>query len=196
MSPHPRIEHKRGGCLGCLSGQIKDVKGLDILIEAFPEVARKVPEVTLLIAGRPWKTDFSAYQTLINRLGINDKCVLHIRYIPNDQLPSYFAAADIVVLPYRKIYQSGVILLAMSSRRAVVVSDIPGMTEMITDEQNGYLFAAGSAASLADRLIRALHDDLGRASVAARALEYVRQNHDWEQIGEQTASLYRTVLTR
>jgi glycosyltransferase involved in cell wall biosynthesis len=175
-------------------GQIKDTKGLDILIEAIPEVARILPEVTLVIAGRPWKTDFSLYQARIDQLGIKDKCVLHIRYIPNDEITRYFSAADVVVLPYRKIYQSGVILMAMSYGTPVVVSDIPGMTEMITDNVNGYLFSAGSAKSLANRLIRALQDDQGRETVAARALDFIQQNHDWEKIGKMTAELYRTVL--
>jgi glycosyltransferase involved in cell wall biosynthesis len=176
-------------------GQIKEAKGLDILIEAIPEVARAVPEITLLIAGRPWKTDFSPYEALIDRLGIRDRCTLHIRYIPNEELGHYFAAADVVVLPYRRIYQSGVILLAMSYGTAVVVSDIPGMTEMVTDGQNGYVFARGSKDSLAERLIKVLQDDQGRGAVAKQALEYVRHNHNWEEIGRRTAELYRDVLT-
>jgi glycosyltransferase involved in cell wall biosynthesis len=176
-------------------GQIKDVKGLDILIEAIPAVARESSDVTLLIAGRPWKNDFSLYERLIDNLGIRNRCALHIRYIPNEELALYFAAADVVVLPYRRIYQSAVILMAMSYGRAVVVSDLPGMTEMVSDGQNGYVFEQGSAKSLSEQLIRALQDEQMREAVALRALEYIRKNHDWEQIGKQTAMLYRAVLS-
>jgi glycosyltransferase involved in cell wall biosynthesis len=175
-------------------GQIKDVKGLDILIEALPAVAHQIPEVTLLIAGRPWKNDFSLYERLIDDLGIRNRCVLHIRYIPNDELAHYFAAADVVVLPYRRIYQSAVILMAMSYGRAVVVSDLPGMTEMVTDGRNGYVFAQGSKDDLAKQLVRALKDDEGRKQLAEHALEYIQANHDWTQIGEKTARVYRNVL--
>jgi glycosyltransferase involved in cell wall biosynthesis len=176
-------------------GQIKEVKGLDILIEAIPEVARYIPEVTLLIAGRPWRDDFSSYERLIDNLGIRDRCVLHIRYIPNEELGLYFAAADVVVLPYRRIYQSAVILMAMSYGRPVVVSDLPGMTEMVTDGQNGYVFVQESKDALSEQLIRVLQDEQGREAVAARAAEYVRQNNSWEQIGIQTTMLYRAVLS-
>jgi glycosyltransferase involved in cell wall biosynthesis len=121
--------------------------------------------------------------------------VLHIRHIPNDELALYFAAADVVVLPYRRIYQSSVILMAMSYGRAVVVSDLPAMTEMVTDGENGYVFEQGSAVSLSKQLVRALRDEQGRLRVASRALEYIRKNNDWEQIGKQTAMLYRAVLS-
>ncbi len=175
-------------------GQIKDVKGLDILIEAIPAVAREVPEVTLIIAGRPWKSGFAPYETLIDALGIRSRCVLHIRYIPNDEIARYFASADVVVLPYRRIYQSGVVLMAMSYGRPAVVSDLPGMTEMITDGENGYVFAQGSKDALAEKLIRVLRDGQGREETARRALEYIRRHHDWDKIGKATSELYSSIL--
>lgn len=176
-------------------GHIREVKGLDILLEAIPAVARAIPEVVLLVAGRPLRKDFSSYEETIDRLGIRDRCVLHIRYIPNNELPFHFAAADVVVLPYRRIYQSAVILMAMSYGRAVIVSKLPGMTEMVTDGENGYVFVSESAPSLSEQLIRALQDDDGREKIALNALDYIRENNDWEQIGKKTALLYRSVLS-
>jgi D-inositol-3-phosphate glycosyltransferase len=94
-------------------GQIKDTKGLDLLIEALPLIAQKVPEVLLLIAGRPWKTDFARFDLLIDELKVRDHCALRIGFIPNEAVAGYFAAANLVALPYRRIYQSGVLLMAM-----------------------------------------------------------------------------------
>ena len=79
--------------------------------------------------------------------------------------------------------------------RPVVVSDLPGMTEMVTDGQNGYVFAQGSKDALAEQLVQVLQNERGREAVAARAMEYIRQNNGWEQIGIQTAKLYRAVLS-
>jgi D-inositol-3-phosphate glycosyltransferase len=176
-------------------GHIKQVKGLDLLIQAIPEVAREVPEAVFLIAGRPWRSDFSQYQNLIDELGISDLCMLHIGFIPNEDLERYYAAADIVVLPYRRIYQSGVVIMAMSSERCVVVSDLPGMTEIVTDGQNGYVFSRGSKDALAKQLIQVLKNDLGRKHAAEMALEYMQQHHDWEQIGKSTAEIYQSILS-
>lgn len=175
-------------------GQIKDVKGLDILIEAIPAIIREIPEITLLVAGRPWRNDFSSYQRLIEALHVGKHCVLHIRYIPNDELPLYFSATDLVILPYRRIYQSAVILMAMSYGRPVVVSDLPGMLEMVIDGWNGYTFEQGSKDALAERLIEVLPDESGRDRVAAQASQYIHERHDWEQIGKSTAEIYRSIL--
>lgn len=175
-------------------GQIKDVKGLDLLIGALREVAHAVPNVVLLIAGRPWKTDFARYDALIETAGVRSRCLLHIRFIPDDDVSTYYAAADVVALPYRRIYQSGVLMMAMTYGRAVVVSDLPGMTEIVSDGTNGYVFSLASTGSLAKTLIRALRNDDERGEIAARSLEYVRREHDWNQIGALTVQLFRTVL--
>ncbi len=176
-------------------GQIKEVKGLDLLLQALPAVADAVPEVVLLVAGRPWKNDFAQYQTILDRLNLNDRVRLHIRFIPDDEVSTFYAAADVVVLPYRRIYQSGVVLLAMSYGKAVLVSDLPGMTEIVTDEANGYVFPNGDTAALAQSLIGILSDDRGREQAAAQGLEYVRTRHDWNQIGRETGDVYQSLLS-
>jgi glycosyltransferase involved in cell wall biosynthesis len=174
-------------------GQIKEVKGLDLLLQATREVAARVPDVVLLIAGRPWKNHFSSYEQQINELGIAALCRLHIRFIADEEIGTFYAATDVVVLPYRRIYQSGVVLLAMSYGKAVLVSDLPGMTEIIRDRETGYTFTSGSAASLTKALEDVLSDELQRLSVAERGLSFVASYHDWTRIGAQTAELYESL---
>ena len=106
----------------------------------------------------------------------------------------YYAAADAVVLPYRRIYQSGVLLMAMSYATPVVVSDVAGMTEVVSDGDNGYAFGSGDARSLASRLCEALSDVEELRRTGQRGLAYVRENHDWEKIGRITAASYRSAL--
>jgi len=174
-------------------GQIKDVKGLDLLLEAIPEVRKAHPNVILLIAGKPWKSDFSCYEALIERLGINECCIKHIRYISDKELPLYYAAADLVVLPYRRIYQSGVVLMAMSYRKPVLVSDLPGMTEIVQDGDTGFVFRQGDVASLVEKLIAALNDVEARDHVAQRGYNRVRNDYDWRSIGDKCKELYATI---
>ena len=175
-------------------GQIKEIKGLDILLRAMPRLVRKHPNTVLLVAGKVWKDDFRRYREQIDELGISDNCVLHVRYIPNSEVSYYYGAADLVVLPYRRIYQSGVLLMAMSYGKPVVASDIEGMAEMIADGDNGYLFSSGDAEALAEKLIGAL-SDLGELGAAGkRGLLHVKEHHDWKQIGEMTVSCYRAAL--
>jgi len=175
-------------------GQIKHTKGLDQLIEALPRAASKIPNIMLLIAGRPWKTQFAAYESLIEKLNVKQFCRLHIGFVPDQDVAAYYAAADVVALPYRRIYQSGVLLMAMSYSRPVIVSNLPGMTEIVRDGINGYVFTNGSTDALSDVLVRALKSDRERQIYSDHALQYITNNHDWNQIGESTAALYREVL--
>lgn len=175
-------------------GQIKAVKGLDLLIVALPRVLREHPETVLLVAGKAWKDDLRRYRKQIEALGISESCVLHTRYIPDAEVAAYYAASDAVVLPYRRIYQSGVLLMSMSYGKPVVASDLPGMAEAITDGVTGYLFAAGDAGALADKLNGVLGDDRELRRTAERARRYVEEHHDWGSIGALTAACYRTAL--
>lgn len=175
-------------------GQIKDTKGLDLLIESLPKVACEVPKVLLLIAGRPWKTDISSFELMIESLNVKALCRLHIGFVPDDEVATYYAATDVVALPYRRIYQSGVLLMAMSYSKPVIVSDLPGMTEIVTDRANGYVFMNSSSDDLARVLIRALNNEEERRLYSERALEYILDHHDWDRIGQHTASLYRDVI--
>jgi glycosyltransferase involved in cell wall biosynthesis len=177
-------------------GQIHEAKGLELLIDAIPAVARRVPEVKFLIVGRPLRSDFSKYDALIDELDVRERCCLRIGYVPDSEVARYFAAADVVALPYRRIYQSGALIMAMCYGRATVVSDLPGMTEMITDGVNGFVFSNGSKDELAHALIRALQNDEARRRVSASASEYIREHNDWGRIGERTADLYETLLNR
>jgi len=175
-------------------GQIKDVKGLDILLKAMPEVLRNHPDTTLLIAGRPWKSDFSEYNELIDKLGIRNNCTLNIRFIPDDEVAQFYAASDLVVLPYRRIYQSGVVLMTMSYGKAVLVSDLPGMTEVVTDEEDGFVFKQGSVDALSTRLIEVLDNETVRNEVASKGKLLMRDHYDWSLIGLKTKAIYQSLL--
>ncbi len=177
-------------------GQIKEVKGLDLLLEAAASIKADVPELRVLIAGKMWGQDFAHYQAQIDRLGLREHCVAHVRYIADDEVAAYYAAADLVVLPYRRIYQSGVILMAMSYGKPVLAADLHGMTEVIEDGATGYAFRTGDSAHLAQRLRTVLADPAGMQRVAANGLELMRTRYSWEHIGQLTGACYRAVLAK
>lgn len=174
-------------------GQIKDVKGLDLLLDAMPAVFKAHPDALLLVAGKPWKSDFSAYEKQMVSLGIRDRCITHIRFISDKDVALYYAAADVVALPYRRIYQSGVVLMAMSYGKAVLVSDLPGMTEIVTDGETGYVFRQGDVGELAASLDQALGNASERQVFAEKGYERVRDDYDWNVIGEKTKRLYESI---
>lgn len=175
-------------------GQIKEVKGLDVLIHAMPGVLAEHPNVKLVIAGKVWKDDFERYQSLINELGVASSVEAHIRYIPDQEVDDYYSSANVVALPYRKIYQSGVLLMAMSYGLPVVASDLDGMTEVISDGVDGYLFEEGNAKSLANKLNIALQDK-GRAELMGKsALNLMNSQYSWSGAAFKTKVVYEGLV--
>jgi D-inositol-3-phosphate glycosyltransferase len=175
-------------------GQIKDVKGLDVLLEGFALARARDPRLHLLIGGRVWKTDFSKYQDLINQHGMAPFCTLHIRYIPDDEVAYFYRCADLVVLPYLRIYQSGVVLLAMSYGSPVLVSDIDGMLEAVDDEQTGFVFRSRDPQHLAQRLGEIFARPGHAAEMGQAGQRVVSVRNDWGRLGVQSLLCYRRAL--
>ena len=175
-------------------GQIKDVKGLDLLLEAMPAILTQNPKTTLVIAGRPRKKGFDEYQEIIDRLGIGSNVSANISYIPDEDLPLYFQACDLVTLPYRRIYQSDVLLMAMSYGKPIVTSDIPGMMEIVKDGETGFVFQSGNVIDLA-RCINLALSDIGKMDqIAHQGKMLMKSSYSWEKIGSSMASLYAALL--
>ncbi len=172
-------------------GQIKKVKGLDLLLEALTRIERD--DFILVVAGKVWKDDWEGYQEYIAKRGLSNKVISHIRYIADDEVDDYFSSADCVILPYREIFQSGVLLMAMSYFVVPVVSNIRGMTDIIEHEKNGFVFESESAHSLAETLDVVLGiDDLSRYQGAIS--DDIQNKFDWNQIGLSTVDVYKNII--
>lgn len=168
-------------------GQIKKVKGLDLLLNSIPLVNK---DILLIIAGKPWKDDFSQYNDIIYNLNIEKKINLYIRYISDYERDIFFKASDLLVLPYREVYQSGVLLMAMSYKLLVLASDIEANSEIISDGENGFLFKNGSSINLASKINFILNLDSDEIKLLVnRAFEYIKSNHSWKKVAEMYNSI-------
>lgn len=97
-------------------GNLRPYKGVEDLISGFQKL--DLPQVELLIAGNPWNKNYA--QSLTELAKNNPKIHLHFHTIPDDTLQVFFAAADLVVLPFKNVLNSGSALLAMGFSKAVV----------------------------------------------------------------------------
>jgi glycosyltransferase involved in cell wall biosynthesis len=175
-------------------GQIKPEKGLAGLLSAFAIHRQRGGTGRLLVAGRPTSHDPVDYQKMADELGIAGYVKFELSYIPEEDTSLFFAAADLVVLPYSEIYQSAVLIMAMSYGRAVLVSDLPAMMEIIRDGVNGLTYKAGDTDSMADTLGRALADRGRLAELGVRAAEDMKENYSWERVGERISKVYSSAL--
>lgn len=160
-------------------GQIKDVKGLDILLKAMPGLPENVH---LVIAGKPWKNDFAAYQVLINELHIDSRVLQRIGFIDDSDRDLYFRACDILILPYKQIYQSGVMLMAMSYRIPIIASDLLPIKETIDDGKTGLLFRSEDANDLARVICGAVKKKDSLKEMAEMAWQQTKDNNNWHKI--------------
>jgi D-inositol-3-phosphate glycosyltransferase len=175
-------------------GQVKEVKGLDILLEAFRSLAQIRKDVFLVIVGKMWHVDFGKYEHFIEENGLEDRIIMRISYIANEMVPLYFKSADMIVLPYRKIFNSSVLQRALDYGTPVVVSDLEPLTEIIQHGKNGLVFSTGDETELSDKLCQLIDDEeLGRKLVA-RGRETVEVMYNCAKIGEQTRRVYEHAL--
>lgn len=171
-------------------GQIKKVKGLDILLKA---LVKTPTNIKLIIAGKPWKDDFLSYQQQIDALGLSDRVILDIGFIEDEKRALYFYAADANVLPYRIIFQSGVLLMAMSYGLPVIASNLPANAEIITHEKNGLLFTTENSDDLATCITRFFTNANFSKTLSSSALDTITNDYNWTTIAEQYLQLSNKV---
>ena len=174
-------------------GMIKKVKGLEVLLSALKGVVKENPDVLLVIAGKPWENDFSLYQNIIDENNLSDYILLHTKFIQQEDVEHYYCASDLVVLPYTKIYQSGVLMMTLSFERPALVSDLPPLTEIISDNENGFLFKTENMSDLTNKLNSILLDEVLMERVRFKGVEFIKKKHDWLDIGRQTLQVYQSL---
>ena len=177
-------------------GQIKRVKGLDTLIRSFSQIRDTRPNVRLVVAGPAWKEDLTFYTELIETLCLGEKVVMRTEYIPDEEVSLYFQAADVVALPYRKVYQSAVLFMAHSFARPIVATDVGGLAEVIQDGQTGYLVPSDDEHALASALCTVLTDTPAAERMGLQGRYWVQQHYSWSGIARKIADLYRDLLGR
>jgi glycosyltransferase involved in cell wall biosynthesis len=170
-------------------GAIRKNKGLDQIILALPSIIDRLRSAKLLIVGEPCE-DYSKYKNMIVKNNLSQFVYEKLDYIENNQVYQYFLAADLVVLPYHEITQSGVLQIAYAFSKPVVASAIGGFLESIIEGKNGYLVPPGDTASLASKVSDVLEDrdKIKRMGDYSRYLS--DSQYSWDSIAEKTFSVY------
>jgi glycosyltransferase, family 1 len=166
-------------------GQIKKVKGVDVLLKALLKLKNQYPSLYLVIAGSVWKADFSECQEIINSNDLTNCLKTDIRYIPDDEVKYYYSATDVCVLPYTDVYQSGVIQLAYGYKKAVVSSDLPAFTQFVKEGKTGYISEAGNPDSLAQAMERAIKDCNRLSDMGEAGYDLVKQTLNWDNLAKK-----------
>lgn len=140
-------------------GLVRAYKGLDTLLDAFALCGERL-DATLCIVGEFYE-DRRPYDARMRALGITSRTHVVDRYVPNEEVGSYFRAADVVVLPYVSATQSAVVQTAFSFDRPVVVTRVGGLPDIVEDGVTGYVVAPESPDELARAMVRFFEEGAG-----------------------------------
>jgi glycosyltransferase involved in cell wall biosynthesis len=165
-------------------GFIRDYKGLDILIDAMKSLD---DTFHLLIAGEVYG-DFKKYEEQIKQLGIEKKISLHVKYIPETDIPMYFSASDVCVLPYRTATQSGIIGMAYHFELPVIVTNTGGLAEMVEENRTGLIINTATPVELNHSIKKYFSNNL-KEQFIPNILEY-KKEHSWKKLSEELISFF------
>lgn len=181
-------------------GRIRPYKGLDYLIAAFQQLLKQRGDCRLVVAGRLDTENSAEYAKSICDSVSNEvaggQVLLRTEFIPDADTEVYFKAADVLVLPYRHIYQSGVLFLSHSFGLPVLASDVGSLKDDIVEGENGFMFRPDDAADLAKTLDRYFASDLF-ANLAGRRQpirQHAEARHSWSVVGDLTLNVYADLM--
>ncbi len=166
-----RHRHDLAGAVVLHVGRIVQEKNLDLLVWAAPRILREKPDAMFVVVGTgPYAP---AVQRHVEQKGLSDHFVFP-GFVPDEELPGYYAAADVFAFPSTYETQGIVAIEAMVTGTAVVAAAARSLPELIRDGENGFLFQPGDMGALADRVIEALDADV-EAAARRTAEEFSRE---------------------
>ncbi len=181
-------------------GNIAPYKGVEDLLRALASLVHADGRFTLILAGRVKDRTCEAYwaelESLIEELQLSEHVRKEIRYIPDGHVGLLFRASDVSVLPYRRIYQSGVLALSYAQGVPVIAADVGSIREDILEDETGLLFRPGDVVDLAAK-IRTYFVSESFKDVETRERrisEYGAERFSWETNAERTHAVYEHLL--
>jgi glycosyltransferase involved in cell wall biosynthesis len=176
-------------------GRIKPYKGIEHLLFAFQQLVTNDEKYRLVIAGEVQKGN-ERYLNEIKRTIASEldrgQVILKIQFVPDEEMEVYLKAADVLVLPYNEIFQSGVLFLAYSFGLPVIATDVGSFREEIVEGGTGFLCKPADPADLANTIETYFGSDLYK-NLGKRRQEikdYATVHHSWDAVADLTRKVY------
>ena len=169
-------------------GSIRDYRGLDVLLKSMLYL-KKYPKIKLIVAGEMQQK--ALCEDLVDVLKIRNAVNFYLEYIPIKYVGQYFYASDLVVLPYKKVYQSGAMQMAFAFNRAVLSTNTGGISEVIRERENGWLVPPNNPTVLAQKIFELYKKPKQEIyQVGQNAYQIAKQEYGWNEIVEKTLNVY------
>lgn len=180
------VELEPGAPVVVLPGLLRDYKGVDVLLEAWPAVRAALPDAQLVVAGRPMGIELPD----VAPAGVT----LIPRFLAEDELGWLLRRATVCCLPYRRIDMSGIAASALACGTPLVLSDVGGFGEFVG--RGGVTVPPGDAPALAQALIDVLGDPARREQLASEARAAIADHFSWDAIARDYIAKFATLTPR
>ncbi len=166
-------------------GFIRSYKGLDLMLETL----KYLPDEYLLIIAGEVYGDFKSYEDLIRKNNLENKVMLNVRYISDSEVPVFFSASDVCVLPYKTATQSGITGISYHFDLPVIATDVGGLKESIEPYRTGTVIAQ----PLENMLFAAIVDyfNFNLKESFENNIQNYKQIASWENFGNGILEFYK-----
>lgn len=171
-------------------GFVREYKGLKHLLNAMPEVKSRIGNIKLMVVGS-FGDDKEDYMKLIQSHHIEDCVEVIDGYTPDNEVEKYFAGSDLVVLPYESATQSGIVQIAYGFEKPVVVTNVGGLPDVVTDGKTGYVVEEKNPKKLAEAIIDFYEKDREKDFIEGVRKEAER--FSWDRMRETIEDIYNRV---
>lgn len=170
-------------------GLIRPYKGLDLLTEAFCQIPT-TSKAYLIVAGGGNRNLFDLAMERLQKANKDTRAMLRFRFVEDAELSNLVAACDVVVLPYRHVYQSGVLVLAMTYGKAIIASDLGGIRDYVTHGREALLVDPTNTDEFSHAIETLSNDTHRRLELGRQARSRALQAYGWPEIADQLVKLY------
>lgn len=160
-------------------GFVRKYKGLYHLFNIMPDIVKEDPKVKLLVVGDFYEKR-ERYFSLIQERKLQQNVFIYDKYIPDNEVEPYFAASDVVVLPYDSATASGVIQAAFFFGLPVIVTDVGGLSEVVVENKTGYVVPAFDEDALR-RCVMSFFENYGSVDYN-KYIEMENYKYSWSRI--------------
>jgi D-inositol-3-phosphate glycosyltransferase len=171
-------------------GFIRAYKGLDLLIEAFSDSRLRNKRLKLIVAGEFYE-DAAPYMRLVSKYKLENDIIFFDQFIKDIEVPLFFSIADLIVQPYRTATQSGVTQIAFYYEKPMLVTDVGGLSEIVTDGECGY-----AVKPEADYIAAAILDyfDNNRKDLFTAGVKREKEKFTWDKMTRSINEVYDNIV--
>ncbi len=180
-----------------LSGYFRPSKGFHRIVDLFPEIAARDEQAILVMAGKARNIEFADYQrelyAQIEASPYAERILVLRGQFPQHTFDTIMSAADVVVLPYERGAQSGILSQCFALERPVVVSDLPAFQELV--RRSGAGLVCHTDRDYVENITKLLNDEVLYRQCQTNIRRYVQERAAWRLIARRHLEIYKAIIS-